>query len=88
MNSDFGFRGSPRSGVHEQRLNHSILVHNISQHLTRIAATGIEQQDMYEMIIIGAGDLSVGKKGGSINLAFNMAADAMRHICTCPLPTR
>ena len=34
------------------------------------------------------GDLSAGKKGGSINLAFNMAADAMRHICTCPLPTR
>ena len=32
------------------------------------------------------GDLSAGKKGGSINLAFNMAADAMRHICTCPLP--
>jgi thioredoxin reductase (NADPH) len=27
------------------------------------------------------GDLSAGKKGGSINLAFNMAADAMRHIC-------
>lgn len=26
------------------------------------------------------GDLSAGKKGGSINLAFNMAADAMRHI--------
>jgi len=34
------------------------------------------------------GDLSAGKKGGSINLAFNMAADAMRHICTCPLPPR
>ena len=34
------------------------------------------------------GDLSAGKKGGSINLAFNMAAEAMRHICTCPLPTR
>jgi thioredoxin reductase (NADPH) len=34
------------------------------------------------------GDLSAGKKGGSINLAFNMAADAMRHICTCPLPTK
>ena len=33
------------------------------------------------------GDLSAGKKGGSINLAFNMAAEAMRHICTCPLPT-
>jgi thioredoxin reductase (NADPH) len=32
------------------------------------------------------GDLSAGKKGGSINLAFNMAAEAMRHICTCPLP--
>ncbi|HEV7858150.1 MAG TPA: NAD(P)-binding domain-containing protein [Pyrinomonadaceae bacterium] len=28
------------------------------------------------------GDLSAGKKGGSINLAFNMAADAMRHICS------
>lgn len=34
------------------------------------------------------GDLSAGKKGGSINLAFNMAAEAMRHICTCPLPSR
>jgi thioredoxin reductase (NADPH) len=34
------------------------------------------------------GDLSAGKKGGSINLAFNMAAEAMRHICTCPLPPR
>jgi thioredoxin reductase (NADPH) len=34
------------------------------------------------------GDLSAGKKGGSINLAFNMAAEAMRHICTCPLPAR
>jgi thioredoxin reductase (NADPH) len=34
------------------------------------------------------GDLSAGRKGGSINLAFNMAAEAMRHICTCPLPTR
>ena len=33
------------------------------------------------------GDLSAGKKGGSINLAFNMAAEAMRHICTCPLPS-
>lgn len=28
------------------------------------------------------GDLSAGKKGGSINLAFNMAADAMRHIAS------
>ena len=27
------------------------------------------------------GDLSAGKKGGSINLAFNMAADAMQSIC-------
>jgi thioredoxin reductase (NADPH) len=27
------------------------------------------------------GDLSAGKKGGSINLAFNMAAQAMRNIC-------
>jgi thioredoxin reductase (NADPH) len=27
------------------------------------------------------GDLSAGKKGGSINLAFNMAAEAMRSIC-------
>ena len=27
------------------------------------------------------GDLSAGKKGGSINLAFNMAARAMRAIC-------
>jgi thioredoxin reductase len=34
------------------------------------------------------GDLSAGKKGGSINLAFNMAAEAMRHISTCPLPAR
>jgi thioredoxin reductase (NADPH) len=34
------------------------------------------------------GDLSAGRKGGSINLAFNMAAEAMRHICTCPLPAR
>lgn len=34
------------------------------------------------------GDLSAGKKGGSINLAFNMAAEAMRYICTCPLPAR
>jgi thioredoxin reductase (NADPH) len=34
------------------------------------------------------GDLSAGKKGGSINLAFNMAAEAMRHICTCPLPSQ
>jgi thioredoxin reductase (NADPH) len=30
------------------------------------------------------GDLSAGKKGGSINLAFNMAADAMRNICDDP----
>ncbi|MCM3905012.1 MAG: NAD(P)-binding domain-containing protein [Pyrinomonadaceae bacterium] len=28
------------------------------------------------------GDLSAGKKGGSINLAFNMASDAMQNICT------
>jgi thioredoxin reductase (NADPH) len=28
------------------------------------------------------GDLSAGRKGGSINLAFNMAADAMRNICS------
>ncbi|HEY0320550.1 MAG TPA: NAD(P)-binding domain-containing protein [Pyrinomonadaceae bacterium] len=38
----------------------------------------------YETSIPGLyliGDLSAGKKGGSINLAFNMAADAMRHIC-------
>lgn len=34
------------------------------------------------------GDLSAGKKGSSINLAFNMAAEAMRDICTCPLPAR
>jgi len=34
------------------------------------------------------GDLSAGKKGGSINLAFNMAAEAMRAISTCPLPSR
>jgi thioredoxin reductase (NADPH) len=27
------------------------------------------------------GDLSAGRKGGSINLAFNMAAEAMRSIC-------
>jgi thioredoxin reductase (NADPH) len=27
------------------------------------------------------GDLSAGKKGGSINLAFNMAEEAMRNIC-------
>jgi thioredoxin reductase (NADPH) len=27
------------------------------------------------------GDLSAGKKGGSINLAFNMAAEAMQNIC-------
>ncbi|HEY0375974.1 MAG TPA: NAD(P)-binding domain-containing protein [Pyrinomonadaceae bacterium] len=33
------------------------------------------------------GDLSAGRKGGSINLAFNMAAEAMRHISTCPLPS-
>ena len=33
------------------------------------------------------GDLSAGKKGGSINLAFNMAAEAMRSISTCPLPS-
>jgi thioredoxin reductase (NADPH) len=32
------------------------------------------------------GDLSAGKKGGSINLAFNMAAEAMRSISTCALP--
>lgn len=31
------------------------------------------------------GDLSAGKKGGSINLAFNMAAEAMRAISTCRL---
>jgi thioredoxin reductase (NADPH) len=39
----------------------------------------------YETSIPGLyliGDLSAGKKGGSINLAFNMAADAMRHICS------
>ena len=28
------------------------------------------------------GDLSAGRKGGSINLAFNMAQEAMRDICT------
>jgi len=28
------------------------------------------------------GDLSAGRKGGSINLAFNMAQEAMRNICT------
>ncbi len=27
------------------------------------------------------GDLSAGRKGGSINLAFNMAEEAMRNIC-------
>jgi thioredoxin reductase (NADPH) len=45
----------------------------------------------YETSLAGLyliGDLSAGKKGGSINLAFNMAAEAMRHICTCPLPSR
>jgi len=41
---------------------------------------------MQEMIIVGAGpagigDLSAGRKGGSINLAFNMAEEAMRNIC-------
>lgn len=39
----------------------------------------------YETNIAGLyliGDLSAGKKGGSINLAFNTAADAMRHICS------
>ncbi len=44
----------------------------------------------YETSIPGLfliGDLSAGKKGGSINLAFNMAAEAMRNICTCALPT-
>ena len=39
------------------------------------------------------GDLSAGAKGGSINLAFNMAADAMRDICDstsglCTIPDR
>jgi thioredoxin reductase (NADPH) len=45
----------------------------------------------YETSLAGLyliGDLSAGKKGGSINLAFNMAAEAMRHISTCPLPAR
>jgi len=44
----------------------------------------------YETSIPGLyliGDLSAGKKGGSINLAFNMAAEAMRSISTCPLPS-
>lgn len=38
----------------------------------------------YETSVLGLyliGDLSAGKKGGSINLAFNMAAEAMRSIC-------
>jgi thioredoxin reductase (NADPH) len=38
----------------------------------------------YETSVAGLyliGDLSAGKKGGSINLAFNMAADAMQSIC-------
>src|SRR5262245_38173144 len=38
----------------------------------------------YETSIPGLyliGDLSAGKKGGSINLAFNMAAEAMQSIC-------
>ncbi len=30
------------------------------------------------------GELSAGRKGGSINLAFNMAAEAMRSICPGP----
>lgn len=29
------------------------------------------------------GDLSAGRKGGSINLAFNTAAEVMRSICRC-----
>lgn len=38
----------------------------------------------YETSVAGLyliGDLSAGRKGGSINLAFNMAADAMQSIC-------
>jgi thioredoxin reductase (NADPH) len=39
----------------------------------------------YETTVPGLyliGDLSAGRKGGSINLAFNMAQEAMRNICT------
>ena len=39
------------------------------------------------IILYLIGDLSAGKKGGSINLAFNMAAEAMRSISTCQLPS-
>ena len=40
--------------------------------------------DGYETSLPGLyliGDLSAGRKGGSINLAFNMAQEAMRNIC-------
>jgi len=66
--------------------------------LNFLKAVGIKFEDEvpvltqgYETSLPGLyliGDLSAGKKGGSINLAFNMAAEAMRHICTCPLPAR
>ena len=42
-------------------------------------------KDGYETSVPGLyliGDLSAGRKGGSINLAFNMAQEAMRDICT------
>lgn len=42
-------------------------------------------QERYETSLPGLyliGDLSAGRKGGSINLAFNMAQEAMRNICT------
>lgn len=42
-------------------------------------------QEGYETSLPGLyliGDLSAGRKGGSINLAFNMAQEAMRNICT------
>ena len=42
-------------------------------------------KDGYETSVPGLyliGDLSAGRKGGSINLAFNMAQEAMRNICT------
>ena len=51
-----------------------------------IAFAGTEPvlKEGYETNVPGLyliGDLSAGKKGGSINLAFNMAAEAMRNIC-------
>jgi thioredoxin reductase (NADPH) len=89
--------GRPRAVFAEaatppQSFDHVVYALGGSTPVNFLKAVGIEFEgdapvikQGYETSIPGLyliGDLSAGKKGGSINLAFNMAADAMRHICS------